>query len=340
MGRARQNAGFSQKKLAAALRWNQSYLSRIENGTRKLPSRDRIISIAQIMKLSQEDTDELLLSAQYQPFSLLEIGIGENEESLKKHMSVLRDIRDTVPLASFLRAKEEIVDFLELIRMKYLQKINETVTKRSLLADFIYAKVKNYGLQGLYEAVSRPQGGAIVIRNGKMLLAPIGISPLKGVWHIPAGFINPKKGDRSAKDIVVRLALRYLPAARIEAVKELTSEGEALETIDTTDYSIKLGFFPAPFQIFEMTVQGNLQEPSEGAAFFSFEDMAHMRDSVHPLLSEIIKPFVKNSKITEAIYKRGQETIEALVRKRNYQRDMDRFHDERIKKNAVSNISK
>lgn len=282
--------------------------------------------------MSQEDTDELLLSALYQPQSLFDMEVEDNDFSLKKHVGVLEEIRNAVPLASYIRAKEEIADFLELLRMKYLQKINRALTKQTLLADFIYAKVKRGGLKGLYEAVNRPQGGAIVIRNGKILLSPIGISPLKGIWHIPAGFVNPKKGDRSAKDIAVRLTERYLPSTRVEVRKELTAEGEALEAIDTTNYSIQLGFFPAPFQIFEMTVMGNLGAPSSDAAFWAFEDIANIRGGVHPLLSEILEPFIKNSKISGAIYQKGQETIEDFIRKKNYQVDMRRFYDERIKK--------
>lgn len=333
LGRLRLQAGFSQKHLAIALGWDQSYVSRIENGQRKPPSRNTLLSIARILHMNYEDTDELLLSALYQPQSLFDLEVEDNDFSLKKHVGVLEEIRNSVPLASYIRAKEEIADFLELLRMKYLQKINRALTKQTLLADFIYAKVKRGGLKGLYAAVNRPQGGAIVIKNGKILLAPIGISPLKGVWHIPAGFVNPTKGDRSAKDIAVRLILRYLPRARVEVGKELTAEGEVLEAIDTTDYSIQLGFFPAPFQIFEMTIMGNLGAPSWDAAFWAFENIVNARGGVHPLLFEILKPFVKNPKVIEAIYQKGQETVEDFIRKKNYQADMHKFYDERIKKN-------
>lgn len=105
--------------------------------------------------------------------------VEQNDFSIKKHIAILNDIRDIVPLSSYIRVKEEIVDFLELLRIKYRQ-TNSPLRKNTLLADFIYTKVKRGGLSGLYASINQPQGGAVVIRDTKILLAPIGISPLTG----------------------------------------------------------------------------------------------------------------------------------------------------------------
>jgi transcriptional regulator with XRE-family HTH domain len=331
LGRLRQQAGYSQKGLAASMGWDQSYLSKIENGHRKIPSREMVIALARRIRLSQEDTDQLLLGAQYQPQVLLELGIDEKDAALKKQAVVLKEIRGAVPLPSYLHAKEEISDFLELLRIKYLQRTRPSFTTNSLLADIVYAKVKRGGLKALYDTVSHPQGGALVIHNDKLLLAPIGISPLKGVWHIPAGYVNPSKGDRTAKDIAMRLIKCYVPTAEIIISHELTGEGEALADLDTTGYAIRLGHFPAPFQIFRMEVRGDLTLDN-GATWMTFGDIPKLKDGVHPLLYEILKPYVKNKRLIKQIYDRGEETIRDIIQKRNYHQDMHRFYSERIKK--------
>jgi len=333
LGQLRQKSGISQKELAKRLAWDQSYLSKIESGQRKPPSRDMLIAIARIINLTEDETDELLLSVKYQPQSIIEMNIDDNDFSLKKHVGVLADIRNEVPLSSYIRAKEEITDFLELMRIKYLQKIDNRLMKNTLLADFIYSKVKRGGLKALYQAINQPQGGAVVIQNGKILLAPIGISPLKDIWHIPAGFVNPKKGDNSAQDIAIRLVKRYLNNAEVEVVKELTAEGEVLEGIDTTNESIQFGHFPAVFQAFEIKLKEKKIKISNGANFFNFQDIPKLKGGIHPLLSQIIKPFVKDKKIVQSVYQKGQETIKTIIKKKNYKQNLKQFYFERIKKN-------
>ena len=170
LSKLRQNTHFSQKRLAEALNWDQSYLSKIESGTKKPPSRNVLLSIAKIMNLSEENTDQLLLSADYQPQLVLEMGIDDEDFSLKKHISILKELKDKIPLSSYIRVKEEIAGYLDLIRMKYLQKPNELLQKNTLLADFIYSKVKRGGLKALYTVINQPQGGAVFIQNEKILL--------------------------------------------------------------------------------------------------------------------------------------------------------------------------
>src|SRR3989344_7445279 len=90
LGQLRQKAGVSQKRLANILKWDQSYLSKIESGKRKNPSRNTILSIARILNLSEDETDELLFSAQYQPQSIFEMTVNDTDFSLKKHIGVLK----------------------------------------------------------------------------------------------------------------------------------------------------------------------------------------------------------------------------------------------------------
>jgi len=331
LGQLRQKAGVSQKKLASILKWDQSYLSKIESGKRKNPSRNIILSIARILNLSEGEADELLFSAQYQPQSIFEMTVDDTDFSLKKHIGVLKEISEKAPMASYVKVREEIADFLELLRIKYLQKTNPVLSQNNLLADLVYSKVKRRGLRALYETVNHPQGGAIVIKDGKILLAKINISPLKNVWHIPAGFVNPKKGDKNAKDMAMRM-VKGLTDAEFKVIKELTAEGEILEGINTTDFSVKLGFFPAVFQAFKIQLLDDKLDFSDNAKMIRFEDIPNLKEGIHPLLSQIIKPYVKNNKLIQKIYERGEDTINAILKSKNYRRDIKDFYLERIKK--------
>ena len=331
LGQLRQKVGVSQKKLANILKWDQSYLSKIESGKRKNPSRNIILSITRILNLSEDETDELLFSAQYQPQSIFEITVDDTDFSLKKHIGVLKEISEKAPMASYVKVREEIADFLELLRIKYLQKTNPVLSENNLLADLVYSKVKRRGLRALYETVNHPQGGAVVIKDGRILLAKISISPLKNVWHIPAGFVNPKKGDINAKDMAARM-IKSLTDTEFKVIKELTAEGEILEGINTADFSVKLGFFPAVFQAFEIKfLDANLNFP-DNAKMIRFEDIPDLKEGIHPVLSQIVKPFVKNKKLVQKIYERGEDTINAILKSKNYRRDIKDFYLERIKK--------
>ena len=234
-------------------------------------------------------------------------------------------------MASYVKVREEIADFLELLRIKYLQKTNPVLSENNLLADLVYSKVKRRGLRALYETVNHPQGGAVVIKDGRILLAKISISPLKNVWHIPAGFVNPKKGDINAKDMAARM-IKSLTDTEFKVIKELTAEGEILEGINTADFSVKLGFFPAVFQAFEIKfLDANLNFP-DNAKMIRFEDIPDLKEGIHPVLSQIVKPFVKNKKLVQKIYERGEDTINAILKSKNYRRDIKDFYLERIKK--------
>jgi len=255
------------------------------------------------------------------------LGFDSNDHSLKKHIGILQEIKNKAPLASYLKAKEDIIDYLELLRAKYTQTINEELAKNTLLADYLYSKVRRGGLKALYEAVNRPLGGAIVVHQGKLLLHQIGVSPLKGLWHIPIGYVNPEKGDKTAKDIALRLVRRFLGAkVKLEIAKELTAEGEVLETLDTAEYSIKLGVFPAQAQIFEIRIKEKTQiKTFENAGFFKIEELPALKGDIHPLLYQIIKLYFKNKKVARKLYLRGEKTVEKILAKKDFYSEMSKL---------------
>jgi transcriptional regulator with XRE-family HTH domain len=62
----RQRAGISQSRLARMIHVDHSFVSRLEHGTRG-PSRETVLAIARALNLSDQERDELLLSARYAP---------------------------------------------------------------------------------------------------------------------------------------------------------------------------------------------------------------------------------------------------------------------------------
>lgn len=329
----REKTGIRQKELAAIVGLDATYLSKIEHGSRKAPSRDIVIEIAGALDLNESQVDELLVAAGYQPQTLFDLGFDTNDVSLKKHIGVLKDIRRKAPLASYIRAKEEIADYLELLRTKYTQEINEELSKNTLLADYVYSKIRRGGLQALYKEVNRSLGGAIVVHKGKVLLHQIGISPVKGWWHIPCGYVNPKKGDKTAKDIAVRLVKKFLGDVDLEVGKELTAEGEVLHDLDTFEYSIKLGLFPTISKFYEIKVKGKGRlKVAKGARFFKVVEIPSVKGDMHPVLSQIVKLYFKDNKVAKQLYVKGEESIEKVLAKKNYYEDMTKFDKERRRK--------
>ncbi|KKT87011.1 MAG: hypothetical protein A2119_01215 [Candidatus Colwellbacteria bacterium GWA2_46_10] len=328
----RKRARFSQKELATILGLDSTYLSKMESGTRKPPERDVVLGIATGLDLNETEVDELLVSADYQPQTLFDLGFDTNDFSLKKHITVLRDIRRKTPLASYARAREEIADFLDLMRMKYAGEIDEGLAKNTLLADYLYSKVRRGGLKELYRAVNRPLGGAIVMYRGKLLLHQIGLSPVKGWWVIPMGYVNPDRGDRTAKDIAIRLTKRFLGDVELEVVKELTAEGEVLEDLDVS-YMVKLGLFPAIVQIYEIKIKGKGEvKTKKGSGFFKLEEIPKIGGEIHPVMSQVAKYYFKNKKLAEELYKQGEESIEKVLNNKDYLEEMHGFERERIRK--------
>lgn len=332
----RRDVKISQRELASILGLNFTYISKIENGKRNPPDRDVVLEIASALNLNETQTDELLVSANYQPQTLFDLGFDSNDISLKKHIGVLKDIKNKAPLTSYIKAKEEIADYLDLMRTKYTGKIDEKLAKNTLLADYLYSKVRRGGLRALYKEVSRPLGGALVIVDGKLLLHQIGISQVKGWWHIPCGFVNPKKGDKSAKDIAVRLVKRYLGDVELEVVKELTAASENLENLDSSDYSIKLGLFPFIVQVYEVKVKDkNKIKLAKRSGLFKVSKIPSIGGDIHPMLSQIVKLYFKDNKVAKSLQKRGEESIVKVLAKKDHYEKAKEFEIERIRRKKV-----
>jgi transcriptional regulator with XRE-family HTH domain len=333
----RKKAGVSQKELAHIVGLDPSYLSKIEHDRRTPPDRSVVIEIANTLELQEDQIDQLLTAAGYQPLTLFDLGFDQNDLSLKKHINILSDIKKKAPLAAYIRAKEEISEYLDTMRFKYTQKIDPDYFKKNLLANYLYSQVRRLGLKELYRLINRPLGGAFVLHKGKLLLQRIGISPIKGWWHIPIGFVNPKKGDKNAQDIATRLVKRCVldPKKRNELVckveKELTAPSEVLEDLDTTWYSLRLGVFPSVAEIFEISLnKPELIANSDQSGWFEVKKLDQLKGDVHPLLFQIIELYFKDKKLARVLKKRGEEAIAKVISKKDYVQKMQEFARERI----------
>lgn len=334
----RKELGIPQKELAHIIGLDPSYLSRIEKGERTPPERSVVIEIANALELNEEKTDQLLIAAGHTPLTLFDLGFDPNDITLKKHLNLLKDIKKKAPLAAYIRAKEEINDFLEMTRLKYTQKIDPDYFKKNLLANYLYSQVRRAGLKELYRLVNRPLGGALVMNKDKILLQRIGISPLKGWWLIPNGFVNPEKSDKNSQDIAVRLVKRCVIDTKkqnklvCKVDKELTAPGETLEDLDTTRFSLRLGVFPPVAEVFEISLnKPELITNSKQSGWFEIKKLDQLEGDIHPLLSQIIELYFKEKKVAQVLKKRGEEAIEKVIKKKDYYEKVRRFERERIR---------
>jgi transcriptional regulator with XRE-family HTH domain len=334
----REKAGIPQRELAQILGIDPTYLSKIEHDLRTPPERSIVLEIANALELREEQTDQLLTAAGYQPQTLFDLGFDQNDLSLKKHIRILRDIKKKAPLAAYIRAKEEISDYLDLVNLKYTQKIDPEFFKQNLLANYLYSQARQLGLKELYRLVNRPLGGAIVLSANKILLQRIGIGPLKGWWSIPFGFVNPEKGDKNSQDIAIRLVKRCVSDPKkqnqlvCKAGKELTAEGGVLENLDTTWYAFRLGLFPSVAEIFEITInKPELIENSDQSGWFEVEQLDSLEGDVHPLLAQIIELYFKNKRVARILRNKGEEAVEKVIKKKEYYEKMRKFDRERVR---------
>ena len=330
----REKNDLTQKQLSALVPMNQSYLSRIERGLRKPPQRNTVLTMVKALELSEQEADDLLAAANYQPKTLFDLGFDAQDSTLKQIVNNLSEIKNKSQLASYLRAKEEILDYLEFLKLKYTQRINKTISKNSLVAELVYSKVRRGGLKALFEFLNKPMGGAVIMLGKSILLTPIGIGPNKGTWFIPAGFVNEKKGDKTAKDIALRLANRYLGDIELQVVKELTAPSEPLEELDTVEYCVKAGYhLPIIAQIYEIKIKNKTKlKTRAGARFIPLNQILKFRGDFYPLLDQVLKPYIKNKKVLKEIYLREEELLRKLVSKKNYFEEIDRFYNARIKR--------
>jgi hypothetical protein len=294
------------------------------------------MEIANALELNEEQTDQLLIAAGHPPLTLFDLGFDPNDITLKKHLNLLKAIKKKAPLAAYIRAKEEINDFLEMTRLKYTQKIDPDYFKKNLLANYLYSQVRRMGLKELYRLVNRPLGGALVTHNGKILLQRIGLGPFRGWWLIPAGFINPEKDDKDTKDIALRLIKRCVkdPKKRNQLVckieKELTAPGEILESLDTTWYALRLGVFPYVVEVFKVSLnKPSLITNSKQFRWFEVKKLDQIDGDIYPLLTQIVELYFKDKRLARILKKRSEEAIDKIIKKKNYYEKMQRFDLER-----------
>lgn len=164
------------------------------------------------------------------------------------------------------------------------------------------------------------------MHQGKILLHKLGKGPLKGAWFIPASFVDSKKGDKTAKDTAIRMVRKYLEDVDVEVVRELTAEGGLLEGLDTSEYSIKLGWFPAIAQLYEIKVKdkGKLKT-SKDADFFKVSELEKLKGDIFPLMYKIVKYYFKNNSLAKKLYERGEAAIEKAMKKKDYYSELEKF---------------
>jgi transcriptional regulator with XRE-family HTH domain len=83
----RNRVGLSQRALAEKANIDTSYISRIESGQRDFPSRPVALQLAEILQLSQEETDLWLISAGYispRMQNLANAGIAQLMENISR----------------------------------------------------------------------------------------------------------------------------------------------------------------------------------------------------------------------------------------------------------------
>ena len=88
LARARTHAGWSRHALAKAAGCDASYLTRIEHGDRAVPSKTLLLALIEAMRLSQLETNELLILAGYAP-----VGLKAWDPCLESVINVLFDTR-------------------------------------------------------------------------------------------------------------------------------------------------------------------------------------------------------------------------------------------------------
>ncbi|PJE61241.1 hypothetical protein COU86_00015 [Candidatus Roizmanbacteria bacterium CG10_big_fil_rev_8_21_14_0_10_36_26] len=312
----RKGKEFSQKKLAKAIALNHTYLSKIENNCRQPPSRDKVILMAKALQLNPVETDNLLLSSEYAPLT------PPNDSDTFSQIKKINKDR-------WIEAKKEMADFLDYIRLKYVGK--NPYPDNALLAQYIYSQIKQKGIKVLYEAASKSLAGAVVIYHKKILLSPIGKSPLKGIWGIPNGFLNLKKGDKTPRDTAVRLLKEcFINDVRVKIVRELTEVGGPLEDLDTQDYFARLGLIPPIFKIFEIRLEGLFKLNNSQAMFVNVEEVDNLDLPIHALLYQILASYLNDPRKIKKIYEKGEETLRLIISKRSFKFDMGEFSKKRI----------
>jgi transcriptional regulator with XRE-family HTH domain len=82
--------GLSQSRLAHEAGFDHSYISRLEAGKRE-PSRETVMTLAQVMELNAFDSDRLLLAAGFRPND--DSHLFADEPAIAEAVRLLRDPR-------------------------------------------------------------------------------------------------------------------------------------------------------------------------------------------------------------------------------------------------------
>ena len=123
---------------------------------------------------------------------------------------------------------------------------------------------------------------------------------------------------------------RGLGNANFRIVKELTAEGEQLDGLDSSELSIKLGWFPSILQIYEIKLNASNEiKVSKGFDFINISDLPKVKGGIHPVMYQIIRDYFKNKSVAKELYRLGEETIEKVLAKKESYEEIKRFDRKR-----------
>lgn len=242
---------------------------------------------------------------------------------LKKTHSILDEIRLNNPHSVHL-SQHELSEFLDYIQLKYVENFTSKSEQRTVLAEIIYRKVQREGMEFLYGALNKQQGVALVLNNSKVLLQKIRGGPMRGVWYLPAGFVNSNKGDRSTEDVAKRMLLSVFGNVPIVSCKLLDIP------IDTIEYALRLGRLPDITKVYEISTSSH--KIIDSSAFYSIEEILSLNEGIHPLLAQILVPYTSHPREVKRLNLLGEKTINRITHNTNFHLETDFFNKERAVK--------
>jgi transcriptional regulator with XRE-family HTH domain len=94
------NRGLSQSRLAHEAGFDHSYISRLEASKRE-PSRETVVALAEVLELSALELDRLLIAAGFRPTD--DSSLFADEPALAEAVRLLRDPRVPEPMRANIR---------------------------------------------------------------------------------------------------------------------------------------------------------------------------------------------------------------------------------------------